>query len=185
MPRLTAKNSKQKDLMWQQYRLSLAVAAHQILGVKHFLSLGTESGRMWWWRMVQYLKKNFLLPMETQNRSEVPDSYCQNSKQKDVIWQQYRLSLAVAEDQTNPWRKTFPYFGNRVRKDVVVEKGTVPEENDYCQWTFLRGKKPKWIFTTSAIFYVHLNWFLPCVSKWFQRSGKSEQFLEPVYLRQL
>ena len=29
---------------------------------------------------------------------------------------------------SNPRRKTLPYFGSRVRKDLVVEKGTIPSE---------------------------------------------------------
>ena len=35
-PTVTAKNSKQKEVIWQKYRLSLAVVEHQILGGKHF-----------------------------------------------------------------------------------------------------------------------------------------------------
>ena len=41
-PTLTTKNSKQKDIIWQQYRLFLAVAEYQILGGKHFLSPETS-----------------------------------------------------------------------------------------------------------------------------------------------
>ena len=29
---------------------------------------------------------------------------------------------------------------------LVVEKGTIPSEQYHCQWSFLRGKKPKGIF---------------------------------------
>ena len=29
---------------------------------------------------------------------------------------------------SNPWRKTLPYFGTKVRKDLVVDKGTIPTE---------------------------------------------------------
>ena len=48
-------------------------------------------------------------------------------KQKEVVWQQYHLCLAVAEHQILGG-KHFPYFGTRVRKDLVVEEGTVLPE---------------------------------------------------------
>ena len=38
----------------------LAVAEHQILGGKHFLILGPESGKIWWFKKrVQYLQKKY------------------------------------------------------------------------------------------------------------------------------
>ena len=74
-PTVTTKGFKQKEVVWQQYRLCLSVAEHQILGGKHFLILGPESGKIWWLQKVQYLQKKY-----------------------------------------------------------------------HCQWTFLRGRKPKWIF---------------------------------------
>ena len=47
---------------------------------------------------------------------------------------------------SNPGRLTFSYIGTRISKDLVAEKGTIPSEKYLCQWTLLRGKKPKWIF---------------------------------------
>ena len=44
--------------MWQQYRLCLAVAEYQILGRKHVLILGPESGKIWWLKKGHYLQKN-------------------------------------------------------------------------------------------------------------------------------
>ena len=42
---------------------------------------------------------------------------------------------------SNSWRKTLPYFGTRIRKDLVVEKGArSPEKKYHCQWTLLRGE---------------------------------------------
>ena len=40
---------------------------------------------------------------------------------------------------TNSWRKTLPYFGTTIRKDLVVEKGaisldTVPQPMDPLAW---------------------------------------------------
>ena len=39
--------SKKEEMVWQQYRLCIDVADHQILGGKHFLVLGPESGKTW------------------------------------------------------------------------------------------------------------------------------------------
>ena len=75
-----------------------------------------------------------------------PTATTKNSKQKEIIWQQYRLCLAVAEYQILGG-KHFLNFGIRIRKDLVVEKGTIPSEKYHCQWTLLREKKPKWIFS--------------------------------------
>ena len=44
----TRKKYKQKEIIWQQYRLCCAVAEHQILGGKHFLVSETGSGKIWW-----------------------------------------------------------------------------------------------------------------------------------------
>ena len=51
------KSFKQKEVVWQQYHLCLAVAEHQILGGKHFLILGPESGKIWWLKKAQYFQK--------------------------------------------------------------------------------------------------------------------------------
>ena len=37
-----------KEVIWQQYCLCLAMAEYQILGGKHLLTLGPESGKIWW-----------------------------------------------------------------------------------------------------------------------------------------
>ena len=36
-----------------------AIAEYQILGGKHFLHLGPESGKIWWLKKVQYLQKKY------------------------------------------------------------------------------------------------------------------------------
>ena len=43
-PIVATKSHKQKEVIWQQYHLCLAVEEHQILGGKHLLILGPESG---------------------------------------------------------------------------------------------------------------------------------------------
>ena len=58
-PTVTTKNSQQMKVIWQQYRLCLAVAEYHILGGKHFLFLGPESGKIWWLKKVQYLQKKY------------------------------------------------------------------------------------------------------------------------------
>ena len=53
-PTVTTKSSKQEEVVWQQYRLCLAMAEYQILGGKHFLM----SGMIWSLKRVQCLQKN-------------------------------------------------------------------------------------------------------------------------------
>ena len=54
----------------------------------------------------------------------------------------YGKSVVYGRGRTsNSWRKTLPYFGTRIRKDLVVEKGAIsPEKKYHCQWTLLRGE---------------------------------------------
>ena len=56
-PTVATKSYEQQEVNWQQYHLCLAVAQDQILGGKHFLILGPETGRIWWLKKVQYLQK--------------------------------------------------------------------------------------------------------------------------------
>ena len=58
-PTVTTKSCSQKDVLWQQYHLRLAVAEHQIFGGKHFLILGPEPGKIWWLKKIQYLQKKY------------------------------------------------------------------------------------------------------------------------------
>ena len=93
-----------------------------------------------------------------------------NRTQKEVIWQQYRLCLAVAECQILGG-KHFLIFGTRIRKDLVVKKGPISSEKKYhCQWTLLLGEKPQWnhssgIFIILSISSVHLSQYQPRVSE--------------------
>ena len=56
-----------------------------------------------------------------------PTVTTKNSKQKYVIWQQYRLCLAVAEYQILRG-KHFLLVETRIRKDLMAEKGIIPIE---------------------------------------------------------
>ena len=58
-PTVFTKYTNQKEVIWQQYRLCLAVAEYQVLGGKHLLILGPESGKIWWLQKVQYLQKKY------------------------------------------------------------------------------------------------------------------------------
>ena len=58
-PTIFSKYTKPMEVIWQQYRLCLATAEYQILGGKHFVILGPESGKIWWLKKVQYLQKKF------------------------------------------------------------------------------------------------------------------------------
>ena len=45
------------------------------------------------------------------------------------------------------------------------------------------ARNPSGFLKVLAITYIHLSWYQPRVSMWFQRNGKSEQFLETAYPR--
>ena len=49
------------------------------------------------------------------------------NNQKEVTWQQDRLCLAIAKYKILGG-KHFSYFSTRIRKDLVVEEGTIPSE---------------------------------------------------------
>ena len=67
------------------------------------------------------------------------------SKQKEVMWQQYRSCLTAAESQILGG-KHFLTLGPESGTILVVEKGTIRSETYHCRRTLLRGKKPKWNF---------------------------------------
>ena len=45
-PTVFSRYTNQQEVIWQQYRLCLAIAEYQILGGKHFLTLEPESGNI-------------------------------------------------------------------------------------------------------------------------------------------
>ena len=63
-PTATSKNSKQEEVIRQQFRLCLAAAEYQIRGGQHFLILGPETCKSWWLKKVQKLQK-ISLPMDS------------------------------------------------------------------------------------------------------------------------
>ena len=67
-------------------------------------------------------------------------------KQKDVVWQQYHLWLAVAEHQILDGKNTSLFLGPGSGKIWLLKKVQYLQKKYHCQWTLLRGKKPKWIF---------------------------------------
>ena len=58
-PTVFTKFTNQKEVMWQQYRLCVDTAEHQILGGKTCPHFRTESGEFWWLKKVQYLQKKY------------------------------------------------------------------------------------------------------------------------------
>ena len=46
-PTVTTRKTKQKEVIWQQYRLCPAVAEYQFLGCEHFMILEPESKKNW------------------------------------------------------------------------------------------------------------------------------------------
>ena len=75
-----------------------------------------------------------------------PTVSTKNSKQKEVVWQQCRLCLAVAECQ-NSWRvNIFLFLGPESGKIWWLKSVQYLQKKKYhCRWTLLRGKKPRWI----------------------------------------
>ena len=67
-----SKNHKQREVLWQQYHLCLVVAEYQIIGGKHFLLLGAESGRFWKLKKVQYLQKKYRCQSDFPSWKESP-----------------------------------------------------------------------------------------------------------------
>ena len=102
---------------------------------------------------------------------------------KEVTWQQYRLSLAVAEYQICGGRH-FPHFGTKFRKDLMSEKGKIPSENIIVVGLSCVEERPSGSSIIWVIFYSHLNSFQNHASMSCQPNGKSEQFLETVSPRQ-
>ena len=51
-PTVFSKYTNEEEVIWQQYRLCLAIAEYEILGGKHFLILGPKSGKIWWLKKV-------------------------------------------------------------------------------------------------------------------------------------
>ena len=62
-PTVGTKSFKKKEVVWQQYHLCMDVAEHEILGRKHVLSLGPESGKIWWLKKVQKNSEKVPLPV--------------------------------------------------------------------------------------------------------------------------
>ena len=77
---------------------------------------------------------------------------------REVIWQQYRLCLAVAEDQS-PGGEHVLIPGPESGKIWWLVK-IQHLQKYHCQWTLLRGRRPKWIF------HSHLSLYQPRVSIW-------------------
>ena len=65
-------------------------------------------------------------------------------KQKEVVWQQYHFCLSVAEHQIGG--KHFLILGRGLGKIWWLKKVQYHPKKYHCQWTLLRGTKPKWIF---------------------------------------
>ena len=61
-----------------------------------------------------------------------------------MVWQHYRLCIDVAEQILGG--KHFLILGPESRKIWWLKKVQYLKKNYHCQWTLLRGEKPKWIF---------------------------------------
>ena len=99
-------------------RQGLLVAAPVDLRTKKADSFSPQLLQSFWSKLK---KKNPKIVMVS------PTVTTKNSKRKEVIRQQYRLCLAVAENRILGG-KHFLFFRTRIRKDLAVEKGTRPSE---------------------------------------------------------
>ena len=91
----------------------------------------------------------FWLKLKTKNPKIVvmsPTVETRSFKKKEVVWLQYHLCMDVAEHQI--LGGTLPYFGTRIRKDLVVEKrcNISRKKSTIANGPSLRGEKPTWIF---------------------------------------
>ena len=59
MSRLSRRKTKKDEMVWQQYHVCIDVAEHKILGGKHFLTLGPESGKIWWLKKVEHSERKY------------------------------------------------------------------------------------------------------------------------------
>ena len=66
-------------------------------------------------------------------------------KQQEVIWQQYHLCSAVVEHHILGG-KSFLILGTETGRTWWLKKVHYLQKKYHCQWTFMRGKIPKWIF---------------------------------------
>ena len=74
-----------------------------------------------------------------------PTVTTQNSQQKEVIWQQCCLCLSVAGYQILGGVHIFSRWDQNQERFGVWKKVQHLQKKYNCQWTLLRGKKPKWI----------------------------------------
>ena len=74
-----------------------------------------------------------------------PTATTKSFKQKEVVRQQYHLCLAVTEHQILDGKR-FLILGPESGKIWWLKKVQYLQNKHHCQWTFLRGKTPKWIF---------------------------------------
>ena len=74
-----------------------------------------------------------------------PTVTTKNSKQEEVIWQQHRMCLAVAEYQIFGGLH-FLVLGSESGKIWWLTKVQYLHKECRCHWALLRGKNLKWIF---------------------------------------
>ena len=80
----------------------------------------------------QKLKKN-----NPKNVGMSPTFETKDFTKEEMVWQQYHLCVCVA--------RTLPYLGPESGKIWWLKKVQYYQKMYHCQWTLLRGKKPKWI----------------------------------------
>ena len=114
-------------------RQGLQVAAPIDLGTKKTEFLATAATGL----LAQAQEK------ESQDCCDIPN--CGDEELQEERSAMATVPLVYERGTTsNTWRKTVPYL------DLVVEKVQYLQKKYHCQWTLLRGEKPKWNFHNSG-----------------------------------
>ena len=112
---------------------------------------------------------------------DVPNVTTNNSRHREVTWQQYRLCLAGAEFQILGGKYVL-IFGPESGKIWWLKKVQSLQKRYHCQWALLRDKKLEWILFVSIIlatYYNNLSWSQPrvsCISKAKVVSTRAPQY---------
>ena len=112
-----------------------------------------------------------------------PTVTTKRSKQKEVVWQKCRLCLSVPEYQILGGKHVL-ILGQVSGKIWWLKMYNTFRKSTTADGLSCVARNPSGFFIILAISYIHLSWYQTHVNMWFQRNGKSEQFLETVYPRQ-
>ena len=82
-----------------------------------------------------------------------PTVFTKYINEKEVIWQQYRLCLTIAQNQILGGEH-FLLVGFKSGKIWCLKKVQHLQKKHHCHWTLLRGRQPKWIFQNFSDLFI-------------------------------